>query len=100
MGARPKAEALISDAYLRGDQKVSLVGMQVQDLTFLAQAATDDGEENSNQLTSLKLSTMWDTVLEIDVSSNMISQIDALNQFRNLKILRANYNYILEVSLT
>lgn len=46
------------------------------------------------------LSSMWDSVLEIDVSRNMISQIDALNQFRNLKILRASENYILDVSLT
>ena len=46
------------------------------------------------------LSSMWDSVIEIDVSRNMISQIDALNQFRNLKILRASENYILDVSLT
>ena len=46
------------------------------------------------------LSSMWDSVVEIDVSRNMISQIDALNQFRNLKILRASENYILDVSLT
>ena len=46
------------------------------------------------------LSSMWDSVVEIDVSRNMISQIDAVNQFRNLKILRASENYILDVSLT
>lgn len=48
----------------------------------------------------MMLSSMWDSVLEIDVSRNMISQIDTLNQFRNLKILRASENYILDVSLT
>ncbi len=48
----------------------------------------------------MMLSSMWDSVLEIDISRNMISQIDTLNQFRNLKILKASENYILDVSLT
>lgn len=61
----------------------------------------DQGDrETAKQLTSVMLASMWDSVLEIDVSRNMISSIDSLNQFRNLKILRASENYILEVNLT
>ena len=48
----------------------------------------------------MMLSSMWEQVQEIDVSRNLISQIDALNQFRNLRILRASENYIVDVSLT
>ena len=43
-GAKSKAEGVIYDVYMRGENKITLMGLQIQDLTFLAHSTnTGDG---------------------------------------------------------
>ena len=42
---------------------------------------------------------LWDSLQEIDLHKNFLSSIDVLNQFRNLKVIKASDNYITEINL-
>ena len=42
---------------------------------------------------------VWDNLQEIDLHKNFLSSIDILNQFRNLKLIKASDNYIQEINL-
>ena len=74
------AEKKIKDEMAKGSQKLILENSKLQDLSFLT-------------------GIQWDNLMEIDLYKNYLSSIDILNQFKNLRYIRASDNYIEEISL-